>query len=334
MASRKLNSNIKCIGNRTPGETTLAMEPDMREVMVLTKSRKGRVLAQKLVFFGLSLAQSSDDWKEALREEHEYLWKVIPIHRVNRQKRQVFLRNEQRRTEMIHQAKEHRKRDWTGREMIRRRCIYPVQTVFDQLNKEGKIKVRMLIMTLASRNVFPHWNGLTPLYRDVLTGREMVTEWFRFPWQTVVLIIQFYIPILLREQHQEEFMRREQRRIDNAEFCRQEQEWWQTSGHVCRCAYDDYNGFWERDCSCYWDHLQDLHWGEVEHDRFMVYCLDEDWDFQNDFPDGDTGEESRNKIGRDRIKAQKRKSRHRLPDKFRARGGRSGKHRHLEQSDR
>lgn len=310
-------------------------QPGIQGVLVMSphKEGRGKISARVLTFFGLSLAQSGEDWKEALREEEEYERKVTPIHRVNLQKHSVFIRKEAFRQLRIRQAKENHRRDWAGRESIRKQCIHPLQDDYSRLYTDNKVKVKKLIMMMATRRVFPKRSNRTPSYQNVLIGKETVSDWFSFPWQTIILIVRFYILALRREQQEQLYRENIDQNIRRVLRQKAEQEWWRTSGHICDC----WHGHWSRnydddwECDCYQDHLEMLYSDELERQDIIEDALDRDYEHRQSFPLGEIGEESRNSIDRSRRKAQKGKPRHRPLRKFRARGGRSGKCRFLQQ---
>ena len=292
--------------------------------MVLTKARKGQVRSRCLTFFGLSLTQPSDDWKDALLFEEQEEQKVAPIHLVNIRKRALFLRNEELQRKMILQVKEDHRREWLGREMIRRRCIHPVQHDFNRLFHDNKVKVRKLIMMMATRRVFPLITEKTPSYSTVLTGSK--TVWFQFPWEATVLIVQCYITSLLEVQVMEFRGGRGMPCPSLVQYREDRRKWFQTSGHICRCPWDGDYGYRTRDCDCYEMYLENCYWQEMYSQMAIVRALDEDWDYQVDFPDGEVGEESRSMFREGlKRKPQKRKSRYSPQKKFHARGGRTGK---------
>lgn len=256
------------------------------------------------------------------QKRREYDQKFQCIHRVNHQKHQKFLQFEQDHEE------------WKAREALRKRCLVPLcwpekvefpewrLTDYEMLNQSNRTRVNILIVFLFSREVFVRWNNPRPSFSAVLTDSSK-PERFRFPWDLAVLVVQFFILAVMRDQREARTRWCREQNSRRIRYLIEEEEFFRRTRHVCRCPYDDLFGELVRDCDCYQVYLDEQRAernGGEHPDRREI----EDWEHQVDFPDGVAGEHSRNKIDRDRSKAQKRNSRYRLPRKPRVRGGRPG----------
>ena len=210
------------------------------------------------------------------------------------------------------QSSEKHRREWKSREAIRRRCIHPMINEFDKLGEDSRVNVRILIIFLGTRGVFPRRSDRYPTYRDVLTGKETLTDWSRFPWQAVVLIVQYYIL----------FVNEDYKLKANPELQNRKNPW--SGSYICNCNYtcwdlDQYEEY------CYYKIEKDYYYLELA--ELEYEALEGECDLLGDFPLGEFQKIQKENFRRD----QSSKSRHRLPAKFRPRGGRSGKRRFFQE---
>ena len=302
-------------------------QPALREVMILSFTNgRTEINHRSFLYFGLSLTQSSDDWKHAVDYDDQHQKFVSLIDQVNLSKYNDFL-NREKNWKL--QLAEKNRLEWIYRESFRRRCIQTVEWEFNELDRDRRNVVRALIMILSTRYLFLKTNSFTR-YSDVLKGIDIVSQCYKLPWEAATLIVQFYILRLYREdlernrERQRQENEREQKRLERR---RQQNEWRRTSGHICCCHYIDYWGELVRDCGCYKLYNQDMdEQDDLDMMDYLEYdCRQEDLDYESKFPDGDVGEESRNMLRGFKVKTQKLKSRYRSAKKVRPRGERTGK---------
>ena len=210
------------------------------------------------------------------------------------------------------------------KEKIRKLCIVPMSDRFVRLGRERQDRVTMLITMLVTRGIIPVRTGLLPSFSDVLKGNDSPHRYFLFPLEVTILIVQYYITVLYIDQNAETLAMYAQRTLASQKeqkrhglfrcFCL---SW---GDDYCDCCYDYDDDFY--DFYDFYDHDWDDHvWDDHDWD-------DHDLDHQQDFPDGETGEDTRDKTGvtRAKPKAQKGKSRNHRPRGYQSRRGRSGAH--------